>query len=70
VLETKGECAIEGPKLEFGMYVNTLKMCKVNIGTKDNPKFTNIGYYWNEETIDNIVDLLREYQDISPTTFT
>jgi hypothetical protein len=41
----------------------------VNIGTKDNPKFTNIGDYWNEETVEKIVDLLREYQDLFPTTF-
>jgi hypothetical protein len=36
----------------------------VNIGTKDNPKFANIGDYWNEETVEKIVDLLHEYQDL------
>jgi hypothetical protein len=36
---------------------------------KDNPKFMNIGDYWNEETIDKIVDLLCEYHDFFPTTF-
>jgi hypothetical protein len=41
----------------------------VNIGTKDKPKFTNIGDYYNEETIENIVDLLSEYRDLFPTTF-
>jgi len=44
-------------------------MHKVNIGTKDNPKFKNIGYYSNEEIVENIVDLLHEYQDLFPTTF-
>jgi len=32
----------------------------VNIGTKENPKFTNIGDYWNEEIVETIVDLLRK----------
>jgi hypothetical protein len=44
-------------------------MHKVNIGTKDKPKFVNIGDYWNDETVEKIVDLLREYQDLFPTTF-
>ena len=41
----------------------------MNIGTKDNPKFANIGDYWNEETVEKIVDLLCEYQNLFPTTF-
>jgi hypothetical protein len=44
-------------------------MLKVNIGTKDNPKFTNFGDYWNKKIVEKIVDLLHEYQDIFPTTF-
>jgi hypothetical protein len=44
-------------------------MHKVNIGTEDKPKFENIGDYWNEETVENIVDLLREYHDLFLTTF-
>jgi hypothetical protein len=46
------------------MYEKPLRIHKVNIGTEENPKFVNIGDYWNEETIENIVDLLREYQDL------
>jgi hypothetical protein len=64
--KTKGEHAVEGPKLESVEYANPLRMHKVNIGTKDNPKFTNIGDYWNEETVEKIVDLLHEYQDLFP----
>jgi hypothetical protein len=44
-------------------------MRKVNNGTEEKPKFTNIGDYWSEETIENIFDLLRNYQDMFPTTF-
>jgi hypothetical protein len=29
----------------------------------------NIGDYWNDETVEKIVDLLCEYQDLFPTTF-
>jgi hypothetical protein len=41
----------------------------VNIGMEEKPKFANIGDYWNDETMEKITDLLREYQDIFPTTF-
>jgi hypothetical protein len=61
--ETEGECAVEDPKIESVMYAKPLKKCKVNIGTKDNPKFPNLDingmkkllrtlliYYTNDET--------------------
>jgi hypothetical protein len=41
----------------------------VNIGTEDKPKFAHIGDYWSEETIEKIVDLLHDYQDLFPMTF-
>jgi hypothetical protein len=46
-----------------------LRTHKLNIGTEDNPKFANIGDYWNEEIVEKIVDLLCKYQDLFPTTF-
>jgi len=55
---------VEDPKLEYVEYTKPFKMRKVNIGMKDNPKFTNIKHYWNKETIEKIVDLLREYRDL------
>jgi hypothetical protein len=69
VPETEGEHTVEGPELESVEYAKSLKTHKVNIGTKDNPKFTNIGDYWNEETVEKIVDLLREYQTFSQLHF-
>jgi hypothetical protein len=42
---------------------------KVNIGTQEKSKFANIGDYWNDETMEKIADLLREYQDPFTTTF-
>jgi hypothetical protein len=69
ILETEGDFIVEGPQLEYIMYAKPLRMRKVNIGTKDKPKFVNIGDYWNDETIQKIIDLLCEYQDLFPTTF-
>ena len=46
-----------------------MKTTKVNIGMDENPKLVNVGYYWDEETISQINDLLREYWDLFPNTF-
>ena len=67
--KTEGKCTVEGPELEFVVYAQPLRTRKVNIGTKENPKFVQIGDYWNDETMEKIVDLLREYQHIFPTMF-
>ena len=69
VSKTKGECTIEGHELGFVDYAKRLKTCKVNINTKENPKFTNIRDYWNEESLEKVVDLLHEYHDLFSTTF-
>jgi hypothetical protein len=69
VPETEGEHTVVGPELESDAYVKPLRVHKVNIGTKEKPKFMNIGDYWNDETVENIADLLHEYQDLFPTTF-
>ena len=39
------------------------------IGSQENPKFANIKYYWDEETMGKIIDLLHEFQDLFPTKF-
>ena len=41
-----------------------MKIKKVNIGSPENPKFTNIGDYWDEEIVVKITDLLHEYRDL------
>jgi len=41
----------------------------VNANMKEKPKFVNIGDYWNDEIVEKIEELLREYQDLFPTTF-
>jgi hypothetical protein len=46
-----------------------MKIKKVNIGTKEKPKITIIGDYWESETMEKITQLLHEYSDLFPTTF-
>jgi hypothetical protein len=36
----------------------------------ENPKMESIGDYWDEKTLERITELLREYSDMFPTTFT
>jgi hypothetical protein len=65
----EGEHIVEGTNLELVIYANPMRMHKLNIGTEDNIKFTNIGNHWNGETVEKIIDLLCEYQDLFTTTF-
>ena len=50
-------------------FISPLKIEKVNIGSSENPKFSNIGYYQDDETVGKITDLLHEFQDLFPTKF-
>ena len=50
-------------------FLSPLKIKKVNIGSSENPKFANIGDYWDDETMGKITDLLHEFQDLFPTKF-
>jgi hypothetical protein len=43
---------------------------KVNIGTIENPKMASIGDYRDEQIVESITELLCEYNDLFPTTFT
>jgi CTP:phosphocholine cytidylyltransferase-like protein len=60
---------VEGPSLELKVFVAPIKVNKFNIGTTENPKMSNIGDYWDEQTVKKIIELLREYSDLFPTTF-
>jgi hypothetical protein len=42
---------------------------KLNISTTNNPKMASIGDYWDEQTVERILELLREDNDLFPTTF-
>jgi len=65
----EGQCEVVGPKVEVLDISKPLKTNKVNIGSEAQPKFTNIGDYWDEGTFDKVTTLLHEYQDLFPTKF-
>ena len=60
---------MEGFGISSNKFLNPLKTKKVNIGSPKNPKFTNIGYYWDDKTTRKITDLLHELQDLFSTKF-
>jgi hypothetical protein len=60
---------VEGPPIESKFISVPIKVKKVNIGTVEHPKMASIGDYWDEQTMESITKLLREYNDLFPTTF-
>jgi hypothetical protein len=68
--EVEGERYVEGPPIESEFISLPIKVKKVNIGTVEHPKMASIGDYWDEQTVESITELLREYSDLFPTTFT
>ena len=36
----------------------------MNIGTKEGPKYVRLGDYWDDATVNKVVELLHEYQDL------
>jgi hypothetical protein len=69
IVEVEGEREVEGPPLELQVFVVLIKVNKFNIGTIENPKMASIGDYWDEQIVESITELLREYNDLFPTTF-
>jgi hypothetical protein len=70
IAETEGQRDVEGPGVELPFIGQPIKIKKVNIGTEPAPKLANVGDYWDDVTIDKIIELLHEYQDLFPTKFT
>jgi hypothetical protein len=60
---------LEGPLLQSEEFTAPMKIKNVNIGTKEKPKIANIRDYWDSETMKNITELLCEYNDLFPATF-
>jgi hypothetical protein len=69
IKEAEGEREVEGPPLESKVIVVSIKVKKLNIGTVENPNMANIGDYWDEQIVESIIELLREYSDLFPTKF-
>lgn len=50
-------------------YKKPLKTKQWNIGSDADLKMAIIGDYWDEETVTQVVDLLRKYEDLFPKSF-
>ena len=61
ILESKGTHAMKGFGISSDQFLNLLKVNKVNTGSQENPKFANIGDYYDDETVGKIRDLLHEF---------
>ena len=55
------------PEMSTNKVNKPLNIQKFNIGIEEQPKFTNIGDYWDEETMGKIIDMLHEFQDLCST---
>jgi hypothetical protein len=69
ITKIEGEREVESPYLELELFVAPIKVKKVNIGTTEYPKMAIIGDYWDEQTLERITELLREYNDLFPPKF-
>jgi hypothetical protein len=69
ISKTRGKRDIEGLGIELPFVGQPIKINKVNIGTEQEPKLENVGYYWDDATIGKITKLLHEYHDLFPTKF-
>lgn len=49
---------------------DTAKKKQVNVGTDVEPKYTTLGDYWDDATMDKVIELLHEYEDLFLTKFT
>ena len=67
--DTEGIQDVAAPDVLMDPMTQPLKIKKVNIGTEENPKFFNIGNYWDEETMAKATYLLHEFQYLFPTKF-
>ena len=69
ICQYEGLHYVEGFGISSDQFLSPLKVNKINIGSLENPKFSNIGDYWDDEIIGNIMDLLHEFQGLFPTKF-
>ena len=58
IQNSEGMHEVEGFSIYNDEFFNPLKIKKVNSGSQENPKFANIGDYWDDETVKKITDML------------
>lgn len=69
ILEVEGHREVEGPQIDNPDITTSLKTKKVNIDIEAEPKFAQIGDYWDNAIVEKFVELLCEYQDLFPKKF-
>lgn len=70
ILEIEGSHEVRGPAIEDPNITVRLKTKQVNIGTEEELKYPTLGDYWDAATVEKVVELLKEYQDLFPTKMT
>ena len=51
MIQSEGTHEVRGSGILSDQFLKPLKIKKVNNGLSENPKFTNIGDYWDEEML-------------------
>ena len=67
--ELEGEHTVSGPPLQTIDVTKALKLKEVNIGTEEKPNLAKIGDYQDNDTIGKVMELLMEWQGLSPMEF-
>lgn len=68
--EKEGSREVCGPEIKDPDITVPLKTKQVNIGMKEEPKYATLGDYWDDATMEKVIDLVREYQDLFSTKIT
>ena len=61
IKELEGHHEVNGPKIEMPNIMKSLKMRNLYIWSNVKLKYATIGYYWDEDIVSRITDLLYEY---------
>ena len=67
--DSEGSTNVAAPDISTNSMSQMLNIRKVNIGSEENPKFSNVEDYCDEETMAKITDLLLKFQDLFLTQF-
>ena len=59
--EVEGNHKVEGPQTDNQDITPPLQTKQVNICIEEEPKFMKIGDYWENATMDKVVELFSEY---------
>lgn len=49
---------MHGPEIEDPDITAPLKKKQVNIGTEEEPKYDTLGDYWDDATVEKVIELL------------